>query len=182
MKNGIKRICGGMLAVFVMAQVVSGALPVEADEAEEPALVETVQRADGSVASLEETEAQRTMTVTSPEGTETTTVEQADGSVATISQEGARVRMALSLSEEAVHEEEMVVPFALPKETQEGRLSLELAGDGQATLALPLPDDGDVSLWTVDREGRREPLAAQMQENALIFTLASGQTAAFKFA
>lgn len=182
MKKVIRCACGVLLAAFVVMQVSSGTLPAEADE---PTVVETVERADGSVASLEQTETQRTMTVTSPSGVETTTVEQADGSVVTMSREGARVRVAVSLSEEAAAHDAapFVLPLSLSAEMREGRLSLDLPSEGQVTLALPLSEkQSDGTLWRIGRDGEKEPLAVQMQDQALVFTLASGQTAAFKLA
>lgn len=86
----IKRGLALVVGLFVLVQLGSGLRPAEAEEV--PVVYETAARQEDGMAELARTEVQRTMTMRTADGSETTAVETADGSVVTVCREKDRTR------------------------------------------------------------------------------------------
>lgn len=174
----IKRGLALVLGLLVLVQIGGGLQPAEAEEV--PVVYETVARQDGNVAELVRMETQRTMTVRTPEGNETTTVEREDGSITTISSENGCTRIAVSLSQSACEAAKMA-PFVLPiaplalDEAGGTRLTLELPQGGDVFLALPLEDTDD-GVRVLDLAEEAEPLVMPVENDQVVLSLSDGET------
>lgn len=174
----IKRGLALVLGLLVLVQIGGGLQPAEAEEV--PAVYETVARQEDGMAELARTEVQRTMTMRTADGSETTAVEMVDGSVVTVCREKDRTRLAVSLSQSACEAAKMA-PFVLPiaplalDEAGGTRLTLELPQGGDVFLALPLEDTDD-GVRVLDLAEEAEPLVTPVENDQVVLSLSDGET------
>lgn len=173
----IKRGLALVVGLFVLVQLGSGLRPAEAEEV--PVVYETAVQQEDGMAELARTDIQRTMTMRTADGSETTAVETADGSVVTVCREKDRTRIAVSLSQPASAAAETTA-FAIPlaslalAENEEMSLTLELPQEGEALLVLPLEDAASVRVQAVG--GATAPVAATVTEDGLVLSLSASDT------
>lgn len=173
----IKRGLALVVGLFVLVQLGSGLRPTEAEAV--PVVYEMVARQEDGMAELARTEVQRTMTMCTADGSETTAVETVDGSVVTVCREKDRTRIAVSLSQSA-STAAGTTAFAIPlaslalAENEEMRLTLELPQEGEALLVLPLEDAASVCAQAAG--GATAPVAATVTEDGLVLSLSASDT------